>query len=108
MTEVVQQSARADASCRSGLEVEPAAHLPRDPVRPERVLEARVVRPGKDEMGKAGLSDPPEPLELRRADERERDPVKRDRAVHGVEDRLVMGGRTSRMRHPGGSKRPGG
>ena len=90
VAEVVEKSPRLDGRRLALVECQALGHLPGDPVDPERVLEARVVRAGEHEVGEAGLADPPEPLEGGVPDERERGAAQRDDAVDRVEDRLAL------------------
>src|SRR5208282_3188512 len=64
VTEVVEKPRGRDPLPRRSLETEPVGHLARDPEGPERMLEAGMVRAGKDEVRESGLPDPPQPLEL--------------------------------------------
>ncbi len=74
-------------SCRSS--PKRSATRPATRVRPQRVLEPRVIGAGEHEMGEASLPNAPETLERFGADEGEGRSLENDRAVDRVEDRLA-------------------
>ncbi len=86
--DVVEEGGGGHRARGAGIEPELGAESAGEVHRPERVLEAGVVRAGVDEIGEAELPDLAEALEERRVQEREQRRLNLDIAVDRVADRL--------------------